>query len=207
MFELHFCRVCHVPDNECCVLICEFTGTIFYNTYKQQTTAWRRGQICWSKRSGVSTYGWQTEHNIPPPHPPHLLLHKETFTSTGVMLVRLPFWFSSPWNPLPSLPPNPTSQCVIGLHWSIAADEVLWQTDRNTRGLADIKNKAESILLLWFYLSLTCCFLSISLLFNLLFVLLFHPAHYSGAALGNVILALLFVVLMYLSPPTPPLGQ
>lgn len=49
--------------------------------------------------------------------------------------------------------------------------------------------------------------LRLSLVFDLIFFLLPSPpqaAHYSVRALGNVILALLFVVLMYLEPPPPP---
>lgn len=124
--------------------------------------------VCTVDRQST-TFIW-THWLWPPPHPPISSFTKRPLLRQESCLSDSLFGFL-----LPESPPPP--QCVIGLQWSIAADEVLWQTDRNTRGLADIKNKAESILLLWFYLSLTCCFLSISLLFNLLFLFFFSILH------------------------------
>ena len=58
-----------------------------------------------------------------------------------VMLAWLPPLLSAS-SAVPKSAPPP---CVIGLQWSMAADEVLWHTDRNTRGSGTNKKKTERI--------------------------------------------------------------
>lgn len=101
--------------------------------------------------------------------PLHLPFHKESFPSTESCLPDSLLCFLLP---LPSPPP-----CVIGLQWSMAADEVLRRTDRNTRGSGTNKKDLSTFLSLgplhrrylaaWFTVlhshSSACCLLSVSL--------------------------------------------
>ena len=59
-----------------------------------------------------------------------------------VMLAWLPPLLSAS-SAVPKSAPPP---CVIGLQWSMAADEVLWHTDRNTRGSGTNKKKWSAFL-------------------------------------------------------------
>lgn len=132
-----------------------------------------------------------------------------------------------------AVPKSAPRPCVIGLQWSMAADEVLWHTDRNTRGSGTNKKKKRAHSFLGASsptlsrcevhagaLTVECVHTSMLLSLRRCLCCLtwyffssFQAADYSVSALGNVILAPLFVVLMYLeSPPppppsTPPLGQ
>lgn len=150
---------------------------------------------------------------------PLLLFHKESFPSMESCLPDSLLCFLLPL-PSPWAHPHPVLLVCNGAWRQMRSFDIQTEIQEDR---AQIKNWAHSFLsapfgrrylAAWFTVLYTqssactqaCCFsfrLSLwCLTWYIYFFLFFQAADYSVSALGNVILALLFVVLMYLESPT-----